>query len=207
MAVADGYLVYLNLYDMQIYTVGKGPSATSVTASPKVSVQGSSVLIEGTVTDISAGTTQNEQAGRFPNGVPAVSDESQSAWMDYVYMQKPRPTDVTGVPVSIYAIDSNGNNRNIGETTSDANGFYSFQWTPDIPGKFTVIATFAGSESYWPSHAETAFAVDEAAPTLTPASTPQSVADTYFVPAIVGLFVLIIVVAIVLALLMLRKRP
>jgi outer membrane protein assembly factor BamB len=207
MAVADGYLVYLNLYDMQIYTVGKGPSATSVTASPKVSVQGSSVLIEGTVTDISAGTTQNEQAARFPNGVPAVSDESMSDWMDYVYMQKPRPTNVTGVPVSIYAIDSNANYRNIGETTSDANGCYSYSWTPDIPGKYTVIASFDGSESYWPSHAETAFNVDEATPTQNPTAIPQSVADNYFVPAIAGLFVLVIITLALVVLLMLRKRP
>ena len=61
LAIADGYMVYLNLYDMQLYTVGRGPSATTVTASPKVSVQGSSVVIEGTVTDIASGTQQNEQ--------------------------------------------------------------------------------------------------------------------------------------------------
>ncbi len=63
-------------------------------------------------------------------------------WMEYVYMQKPRPTEATGVPVIIDVLDANGNYRNIGNTTSDANGFYSLQWTPDIPGKFTVIATF-----------------------------------------------------------------
>ncbi len=39
--------------------------------------------------DISAGTKQAEQAARFPNGVPVVADESMSAWMEYVYMQKP----------------------------------------------------------------------------------------------------------------------
>ena len=75
---------------MQIYCFGKGPSATTVTASPKVSVNGDSVLVEGTVIDTAAGTKQNEQAARFPNGVPAVSDASMSAWMEYVYMQKPR---------------------------------------------------------------------------------------------------------------------
>ena len=207
MAIADGNLVYLNLYDMQLYTIGKGPSATSVTASPKVSTQGSSVLIEGTVTDIAAGTTQKEQAARFPDGVPAVSDASMSAWMDYVYMQKPRPTDTTGVPVTIYVMDSNNNYYKIGNTTSDANGCFSYQWTPDITGKYTVVASFDGSQSYWPSHAETAFTVDSAAPTQTPTATPQSTADTYFVPAIAGLFILVVAGFIVMALLMLRKRP
>ena len=31
-------------------------------------------------------------------------------------------------------------------TTSDASGFYSYQWTPDITGKYTVIATFGGTQ-------------------------------------------------------------
>ena len=38
---------------------------------------GSSVVIRGTITDMSAGTKQDEQIARFPKGVPAVSDESQ----------------------------------------------------------------------------------------------------------------------------------
>jgi hypothetical protein len=205
--VADGFFVYLNCYDMQIYSVGKGPSQTSVTASPKVSTSGSSVLIEGTITDIAAGTKQSEQAARFPNGVPAVSDASMKSWMEYVYMQKPRPTDATGVQVTLSVVDANGNYRDIGTTTTN-DGFFSLNWKPDIEGTYTVYASFTGSESYWPSHAITSFSVDSAAPTAAPTDSPiQSAADMYFVPAIAGLFVLIIVVAIVLALLMLRKHP
>jgi hypothetical protein len=85
--------------------------------------QGSSVVIRGTVTDISAGTNQNEQAARFPNGVPAMSDASMKDWMAYVYMQKPRPQDATGVPIVISVLDANGNYREIGNVTSDADGF------------------------------------------------------------------------------------
>jgi outer membrane protein assembly factor BamB len=206
-AIADGYYTYLNLYDGQIYTIGKGPSSTSVAASPKVSTKGGSVLIEGNVIDIATGTTQDEQKARFPNGVPAVSDASMSAWMEYIYMQKPMPTNVTGVTVKLAVIDSNNNYRDIGEAVSDANGRYSFQWTPDIAGKYTVIASFQGTESYWPSNAETAVAIDEAATNPTSTPTHTSIADQYFVPAIAGLAALIIVVAIVLAVLMIRKRP
>ena len=90
--LADGTLVYYNYYDNQIYAVAKGPSQTTVTASPKVSTYGDKVLVEGTVTDISVGTQQTEQAARFPNGVPAVSDASQAAWMEYVYMKQEVPT-------------------------------------------------------------------------------------------------------------------
>ncbi len=205
--VADGFFVYLNCYDMQIYSVGKGPSQTTVTASPKVSTAGNSVQIEGTVIDIAAGTKQSEQAARFPNGVPAVSDASMKEWMEYIYMQKPRPTDATGVQVTLSVVDANGNYRDIGTATTN-DGFFSLNWKPDIEGTYTVYASFTGSESYWPSHAITSFSVDAAAPTTAPTEVPpQSAADLYFVPAIAGLFVLVIVVAIVLALLMLRKHP
>jgi len=115
---------------------------------------------------------------------------------------------VTGVPVDISVLDSNGNYRSIGSTTSDGSGMFTFTWCPDISGDYTVVASFAGSESYYPSSVETSFTVVEPAPTAAPTEVPaQSAADLYFVPAIAGLFVLVIVVAIVLALLMLRKRP
>jgi outer membrane protein assembly factor BamB len=204
--IGDSIIATMDTYDQLIYAIGKGPSATTVTASPKVSVHGSSVLVEGTVTDISPGTEDYALRARFPNGVPAVSDESMSDWMLYVYKQFPRPANATGVPVSIDVLDSNGNYRNIGTTTSDANGFFSFAWQPDIPGNFTVYATFAGSKSYWGSHAETAFVVDEA-PQATPPSTPEPapMTDTYVTGFGVGIIITIVVVGAVM-ILMLRKR-
>jgi hypothetical protein len=202
--VADGFFVFLNCYDMQIYTVGKGPSAITVETPLAAITQGSSLVIQGTVTDISAGTRQNEQAARFPNGVPAVSDASQSAWMEYVYMQKPRPTNATGVPITLSVVDANGNYRTIGTTTSN-DGFFSLNWKPDIEGQYTVYASFAGSESYWPSHAVTSFAVDPAAPTPTPAPAAQPLPpiETYFIVAIV----LIVIAIAIVGILILRKRP
>jgi len=129
-----------------------------------------------------------------------------SSWMEYVYMQKPRPTNVTGVPVTLSVIDANGNYREIGVATSNADGYYSLNWKPDIEGEYTVYATFAGSESYWPSHAVTSFAVDPAPATPTPPpAQPVSIADQYFLPATVGLFVLVIIVLVMLALMM-KKR-
>ena len=207
-AIADGYMVFLNGYDEQVYVIGKGPSATTVSIQNNVISQGTTVLIQGTVTDISAGTQQQEQKARFPNGVPAVSDDSQTAFMEYVYQQQPKPTNATGVPVSIDVIDSNGNYRHIGDTTSDASGKFNLAWAPDISGSYTVIANFAGSQSYYVSSAETSFYATAAAATPAPTATPlQAVADMYFVPAVVGIIVAIIIVGAVLALLMLRKRP
>jgi outer membrane protein assembly factor BamB len=208
--VADGYLVYYNYYDNQIYSIGKGPSQLTVTAPDTAAPLGTPLVIRGTVTDIAAGTKQNEQAARFPNGVPAVSDASMGSWMAYVYMQKPKPTNATGVPVSIDVIDSNGNYRNIGTTTSDSSGTFTFAWAPDITGSYTVIASFAGSNSYYGSSAETSFYATAApAATAAPTPTPASMADLYFLPLSIGMIIVIVIVVALLALvlLMLRKRP
>jgi hypothetical protein len=206
-AVADGIYVFDNIYNSEITAVGKGPSSMTVEAPMLSAKIGDSIVIRGTVTDISAGTTQKEQAARFPNGVAAVSDASQQGYMEYVYQQKPLPTDITGVPVTINVVDANGNFREIGTVTSDSDGFFSLDWKPDIEGKYTVYASFAGSESYWPSHAETAFVVDPAAATPTPTETPTSITDQRFVPAVAGIILAIAIVGVLLAILMLRKRP
>ncbi len=198
-AVADGYLTTLNSYDAQIYCYGKGPSALTVTAPDLAAAAGQAVVIRGTVTDVAAGTQQTEQKGRFPTGVPAVSDASQSAWMEYVYMQKPRPTDVTGVPVSIDVMDSNGNFRNIGTVTSDANGVFSLTWQPDIDGSYTVIASFAGSESYYQSHAETSFAVSAATPTASPSPVTNAPStDMSFTASTIAIIIAIAIATIII---------
>jgi hypothetical protein len=204
--VADGYLSVFNPYDGQIYTYGKGPSSLTVEAPMADIALGSGLVIRGTITDIAAGTEQNEQGARFPHGVPAVSDASQSAWMQYVYMQKPKPTDVTGVKVALDVIDANGNQRNIGTATSDSSGTFSYQWTPDIAGKYTVIATFAGSESYYPSTAQTSFAVDPATPTSSPypiVTLPPT--EMYIAAATAAIIIAVVLVGAVMVM-MLRKQ-
>jgi hypothetical protein len=205
-AIGDGYLISWNSFDNQIYSFGKGPTDTAVSASPKASVHGSSVLIEGTVMDISGGTTQDVITTRFPDGLPAVADDSMEVWMEYAYQQQIKPADVKGVEVSIDVLDANGNYRNIGSVTSNGDGFFSFDWQPDIPGKYIVMVTFAGSESYYGSHATTAFVVDPA-PEATPEPTqaPASLADQYLLPATGGIIAAIAIVGAAI-LLMLRKK-
>jgi hypothetical protein len=105
-------------------------------------------------------------------------------------------------------VDSNGNYRTIGSTTSTIEGYFTYTWIPDITGPYYVYASFAGSESYWPSQAVASFAVDTvpeatAQPTAQPAS---GVADTYFMPAVAAIIVVIIIVG-ALNLLLARKKP
>jgi len=206
--IGDSIIATMDTYDQRIYAIGKGPATLTLTASPKVSVQGSSVLVEGTVMDNSPGVKSDALTLRFPNGVPAVSDASQSQWMLYLYKQFAAPSNATGVPVTISVLDSNGNFRTVGSTTSDSTGAYSFSWIPDIAGKYTVYATFAGSNAYYGSAAETAMVVDNAAATPTAAPTQTaSMADQYFIPLSALMIVAIIVIGAILALLLLRKKP
>jgi hypothetical protein len=208
LAIADGYMAFQNGYTEQVYVLGKGPSAMTVTAPDTASPLGTSITIKGSITDISAGTKQAEQVARFPNGVPVASDTSQSDWMSYVYQQQPMPTNFVGVPVTISVVDSNGNYREIGKTNSNSDGFFSLNWKPDITGQYTVYASFTGSESYYPSHAVTAFSVDPLAPTVAPTniqpqfdSVTQSLQNTIIIAAVA----IIIAIAIV-GILTLRKK-
>ena len=206
-AFADGYIVTASTYDNNIYCIGKGPSAATVTASPEVSQQGNSVLIKGTVTDISPGTNKFVQTARYPSGVPAIADADMQAWMEYLYMQQALPSNAKGVEVTLDTVDPNGNFVHIGTVTSDLSGQFSYMWTPEVPGKYTVLATFAGSKSYWPSYAETAIAVSEA-PTPAPTAVSQSnIATTTDLMMYIAVGVIAIIIAIaIVGLLLLRKK-
>ena len=150
-------------------------------------------MIKGTVTDQSPGAMDT----------PAISDESMPDWMGYIYMQKPVPADAKGVEVSLDVIDSNGNYRNIGTATTDMSGTFGLMWTPDIPGQYTVIATFAGSESYGSSYAQTYLGVvDALQPTAAPDPTPAPMTDTY----VVGTGIAVIAAIGVAVFLILRKK-
>ena len=202
-AIADGYATWFNSYDNQIYVVGRGPSATTVTVQNDMSKLGDQVLVKGTVIDTAAGTQQDEQAARFPYGVPVVADENMTEWMGYVYQQKPRPADFNGVNVLISVLDPNNNCYEVGTAKTDENGMFRLVFTPEVPGEYTVYASFEGSQGYWPSQAETSISVGEA-PTTTPGPTPvpQEPVGTYFT---VSTILIIIAIAIV-AILLLRKR-
>jgi hypothetical protein len=205
--MGDSIIATMDTYDQRVYAVGKGPSKTTISASPAVLPLCDGIMIQGFVTDISPGTKDDAIEMRFPNGVPAVSDRNMSDWMLYVYKQFARPTNIIGVEVSLSVLDANNNFRPIGKTTADSNGFYSFNWIPDIEGKYTVYATFEGSAAYYGSAALAAFAVGPPAPTAAPTNPPPaSIADQYFIPAVVAIIIIIVLIGAIL-MLMIRKRP
>jgi hypothetical protein len=206
--VADGVLMAANYYDGLMYAFGKGQSTTTVTASPQVTPAGSTVLISGTVMDISPAQ---------PN-TPAISDESQSEWMEYIHMQKPKPTNATGVEVELTALGPDGKTVSIGGVISDSNGLFKTLWKPSVEGAYTITATFKGSNSYGSSSAATALGVGPAAailsaqPTVTPSAQPTaspSIQPTTFAlpfEASIALVVVAAIAVIVAVVMVLRRR-
>ena len=204
LPVAYGYMMSFNAYDNRIYCYGKGLTATTVEVSP-VFNNPTQVQISGTVTDQSPGQTC---LGIPAAGTPAIADPYMSRWMEYLYMQSPKPTNATGVPVTLSYIDSNNNYYTIGSTTTDVNGHYSYNFTPNIEGPYTIIATFEGSNSYFSSTAQTPITFMNPATTAPTATTgTQSMVEQYFLPISLAIIVLIIIVGVVLALLLVRRRP
>ena len=79
--------------------------------------------------------------------------------------------------------------------------------TPNVSGQYTITATFAGTNGYWPSNAQTIVDVINApSATTAPITAPISVTDTYFVPSVIAIIVVIIIGFAILAMLSLKKR-
>jgi hypothetical protein len=188
--IGDSIIFTQDTYSQQAMAIGKGPSATTVTAGPKVVSKGSGVMIEGMVTDISPGTEDYGIMARFPDGVPAVADEDMSAWMLYVYKQfNPRPS-AAGVTVTIDAYAPDGSYTTIGTVQSDNSGMFKMMWTPDQEGEYTIIATFMGSKSYYASYAQTALGVG-------PAPSPEAPIEheVPFITTEIAILIAVVVIA------------
>ena len=210
MQMGDGFVVGLNYMDGMIYCFGPGNSATTVSAPQSGAVVGSTLTITGTVTDQTNSGRIND-AGNLDftlKGTPAISDASMSAWMEYMYEQQPFPANATGVPVSLDAIDPNGNYIHIGTVTSTDAGTYGLEFTPQVPGTYQITATFAGSHAYGSSFSTTIMAVGNAPATPAPTQAPVNlspVESSLLMYVVIAAIFIIIAIAIV-GILLLRKH-
>ena len=212
--VSDGYLTACNWYDGYMYVFGMGQSATTVTAPLTTVQQGTAVLIQGTVMDKSPATSTSPH---YASGelVPCVSDDSMTTWMNYLYMQTPigglwGNETITGVPVTLTAIGSDGTVYNIGSATT--NGYYgtfATTWTPPKQDTYTITATFAGDDSYGSSSSATAVNIGPAA-SATPAPTATAAlnlaTNSDIMTYIVGATIAIIIAIVLVGLLIVRKH-
>ncbi len=201
LRVGDGYLA-LGTRDGYEYVFGKGKTATTVTAPDTAMPNGNSIVIKGTVLDLSPAQP----------GTPCVSKESMAVQMEYLHLQESiggvfDNETITGVPVKLTAIDPNGNIIEIGTTTT--NGYYgtfSYVWTPQLEGKYEIMASFAGDDSYGSSSAATSMAVGYAQQATT-APTQTELVMPPFETYIVGSTIAIIIAVAIVGLLLLRRRP
>ncbi len=174
--VSDGNFYTNGAFDY-VYCLGPGPTTTTLTPSTLDTTVGNAVVISGSVTDESPFSQQN----------PA--------------LQSPC---VSGVPVVLSYVDSNGDWTDFGTTTTNSAGQFTYSFTPTSAGAYKIVARFEGNNAYYWSSAQTnAIQVNPAAPSPTPP--PASLADMYLLPATIAIIIAIIVVGAVLVL-MLRKR-
>lgn len=203
--IGDSVIVGFSSYDNTITALGKGPSATTV-STPQTGVsKGSKLLLSGTVMDVSPGTKQTNTMLRFPEGVPAVSDASISAWMLYVYKtEQLNPMDIQGVTVQLEAYDPNGEYLYIGAATTDMYGNYGLEFTPAKEGTYWIMASFKESGAYYGS-VDTAYLA--VGPQVTPSGpiTPEPHAPIITTEVAV-ILVAAIAAIVVVAFLALRKR-
>jgi hypothetical protein len=201
-AVADGYLTASNSYDGYMYVFGRGKSATTVTASPKTIANGANVLIEGTVLD---------QSPAQP-GTPCVSKDSMSTQMESIHLQMPITglwgnETITGVPVTLTAIGSDGSVYDLGTVTT--NGYYGTfakAWTPPKEDTYTIMASFAADDSYGSSVAATAVAVGPAPAAPPTVDIPTPVDNTNLLYGVLAAVIVAIVIGLAALLVGLRKK-
>jgi hypothetical protein len=182
-----------------MYVYGKGKSATTVTAPDTAVSLETALTIKGTVMDLSPAQ---------PN-TPCVSAASMTTQMQYLHFQLPQTgvwnnETLTGVPVSLIAIDSTGAVTDLGTVTT--NGYYgtfSKAWTPTKEDTYTVIASFLGDDSYGSSAAATAVTVGPAPAETPPVEVPTPIDYTW---TILGAAIAIIIVVILVGLLIIMRK-
>jgi len=123
-------------------------------------------------------------------------------------MQHSIPADVTGVTISIDAIDPNNNLVPIADVTSDMIGTFGYTWKPTMAGDYKISASFVGDDSYGSSWAQTyATVVDAPTATATTTQAPQSNCtqpmELYFALSTIAIILAIAIVGVLL----LKKRP
>ncbi len=199
--ITDGYISLLSGDGYQ-YVFGKGKSKTTVDSPDTAVPLGTTVLVKGTITDLSSAQ---------PN-TPCVSKDSMSTQMEYLHKQMPidgiwHNETITGVPVALTAIASDGSSVDLGTVTSDGYyGTFEKAWKPPNEGTYKIIASFAGDDSYGSSSAATALAVGPATESI---KIPEQIVPPDYTMTIVYAAIAIIVavaIAVTINIVVLKKR-
>ncbi|MHC3128696.1 MAG: PQQ-like beta-propeller repeat protein [Candidatus Bathyarchaeota archaeon] len=200
--IGDSIIATMDVYDQRVYAIGKGPSVITVETPMAAITKGSSITIQGTVTDVSPGTEDPALQLRFPNGLPAIADEDMSEWMIYVYKNFERPADATGVTVKLEVVTPSMEYKDLGTTTSDSYGNYGLAFEPDTAGTYMIIATFTGSGAYYGSTQTSYLTVADPIPVdVDMSGLEESVSDVESSVSNLTTYILAILVLVIIALL------
>ncbi|UCC58926.1 MAG: PQQ-like beta-propeller repeat protein [Candidatus Bathyarchaeum sp.] len=195
-AASDGYLFGGSSYDGYLYCIGKGKSATTVTAPDVAVPKGTAITIKGTVLDMSPAQP----------GTPCVSADSMDTQMNYLHMQRPidghyHNETITGVPVMLTAVSEDGSYIDIGTTTTDGYyGTFSHAWTPPDEGTYKIIANFIGDDSYGSSGAATGVTVGPAPEEVDLTPVEGSVSNVEDSISALTTYVIVVLVLVIIAL-------
>ncbi|HLN46032.1 MAG TPA: PQQ-binding-like beta-propeller repeat protein [Candidatus Sulfotelmatobacter sp.] len=203
MVISDGYL-WMGSIDGYTYVYGKGKSSTTVTAPDVILPKGTGVVIKGTVLD---------QSPAQP-GTPCVSKDSMSTQMEYLHKQMPidglwHNETISGVPVSLTAISSDGSFTDLGTVSTDGYyGTFSKTWTPDKEGDYQIIASFAGDDSYGSSAAATAISIGPASASNDTGHQETTVPDytLTIVYAAIAIIIAVIISVAIVGIILYRKK-
>jgi hypothetical protein len=149
-------------------------------------------MITGTVLDMSPGQS----------GTPCVSADSMVTQMEYLHRQQPidgvdHTKTITGVPVTLTAVDQDGDWIDLGKTTTDGYyGTFGLEWTAPDEGKYEIIASFEGDDSYGSSSAATYVTVGPA-PSPAEPETEEPSEEAPFPTTEVAIIAAVAVVAVV----------
>ena len=181
--VADGLLVTWNPTYSQVQCFGKGNTKVELSTDVGRIANGDFVVVNGRITD---------QSPAQPD-TPCVSKESMEAWMTYIHggYDAPPAGLITGVPVSLVAVDSANNVIDLGTVTSDAMGYFKVSWTPTDEGMYKITASFAEDESYYSSWTVTDLTVTAAAVSATSGTGTPVMADATMTTVVLAAIVVV----------------
>jgi hypothetical protein len=202
-AIADGYLTAANSWDGYMYVFGKGKTQTTIETPLIEASIGQSIVLQGTVLDMSPAQP----------GTPCVAKQSMTTQMEYIHMQQPIASlwgneTIVGVPVSLDAVDPNGNSVHIATVTSEGySGTYAYTWKPDIAGQYQITATFIGDDSYGSSfYTSYASVADSPVTSPLPTNTEKLSDNPPYELYTIGTGIAVIIAVIAVGLLLSRKR-
>lgn len=153
LAISEGVLFVPDGNANRLLAFSKGPTAIELTVPQGRINLGDYTWINGRLTDQSPAQKDT----------PVVAKESMDVWMAYLHGGGPEPAsdDIKGVPVKLQAVSSDGTVTDIGVTTTNSNGDFSYKWIPTTEDNYKIRASFAGDESYYESNSTTNLAVGQ----------------------------------------------